>query len=292
MAILVNAQTRVLIQGITGAQGSYHTEKMLEYGTKVVAGVTPGRGGEKVCGVPVFDTVREALAHYPVDATIILVPPPFVLEAASEAIENGIGLVVIITEHVPVLDSIRIRAMAQARGSRVIGPNTIGIISPGQSKVGIMPGYIYKEGNIGIISRSGTLTHEVASNLTFRGIGQSTCIGIGGDPVIGTTFVDALELFRNDEQTRAVIMIGEIGGSGEEMAAEHLKKCGFPKPVYAFIAGVTAPPEKRMGHAGAIVERGTGTAESKIRLLSEAGVSVVRTLDQLIELTRPMQELA
>lgn len=286
MAVLVNAQTRVLIQGITGAQGSYHTEKMLEYGMKVVAGVTPGRGGEQVHGVPVFDTVQEALAQHPVDATMILVPPPFVLEAASEAIENGIGLVVIITEHVPVLDSIQIKALAKARGSRVIGPNTIGVISPGQGKVGIMPGYIYKEGNIGIISRSGTLTHEVASNLTFRGIGQSTCIGIGGDPVIGTTFVDALELFRNDDQTRAVIMIGEIGGSGEEIAAEHLKEFGYPKPVYAFIAGATAPPEKRMGHAGAIVERGTGTAESKIRLLSEAGVIVAKTLDQLIELAR------
>lgn len=286
MAVLVNAETRVLIQGITGAQGSYHTEKMLEYGMKVVAGVTPGRGGEQVHGVPVFDTVQEALARHPVDATMILVPPPFVLEAASEAIENGIGLVVIITEHVPVLDSIQIKALAKARGSRVIGPNTIGVISPGQGKVGIMPGYIYKEGNIGIISRSGTLTHEVASNLTFRGIGQSTCIGIGGDPVIGTTFVDALELFKNDDQTRAVIMIGEIGGSGEEIAAEHLKEFGYPKPVYAFIAGATAPPEKRMGHAGAIVERGTGTAESKIRLLSEAGVIVAKTLDQLIELAR------
>jgi len=289
MAVLVNAQTRVLIQGITGAQGSYHTEKMLEYGMKVVAGVTPGRGGEQVHGVPVFDTVQEALDQHPVDATMILVPPPFVLEAASEAIENGIDLVVIITEHVPVLDSIQIKALAKARGSRVIGPNTIGVISPGQGKVGIMPGYIYKEGNIGIISRSGTLTHEVASNLTFRGIGQSTCIGIGGDPVIGTTFVDALELFRNDDQTQAVIMIGEIGGSGEEIAAEHLKEFGYPKPVYAFIAGATAPPEKRMGHAGAIVERGTGTAESKIRLLSEAGVIVAKTLDQLIELARLRQ---
>jgi succinyl-CoA synthetase alpha subunit len=262
---------------------------MLEYGMKVVAGVTPGRGGEQVHGVPVFDTVQEALDQHPVDATMILVPPPFVLEAASEAIENGIGLVVIITEHVPVLDSIQIQALAKARGSRVIGPNTIGVISPGQGKVGIMPGYIYKEGNIGIISRSGTLTHEVASNLTFRGIGQSTCIGIGGDPVIGTTFVDALELFRNDDQTQAVIMIGEIGGSGEEIAAEHLKEFGYPKPVYAFIAGATAPPEKRMGHAGAIVERGTGTAESKIRLLSEAGVIVAKTLDQLIELARSRQ---
>ncbi|MEW6545720.1 MAG: succinate--CoA ligase subunit alpha [Bacillota bacterium] len=282
MAILVNQDTHVIIQGITGTQGSYHAARMLEYNVKLVGGVVPGRGGRQVEGVPVFDTVAEACAAARVDASLVLVPPPFVLEAAAEAIECGIPLVVVITEHVPVLDSMRLVALARQRGVRVVGPNTIGVISPGKSKVGIMPGYIYSPGPVGIVSRSGTLTHEVASNLTFRGIGQSTCVGIGGDPIVGTTFVEVLELFRHDPETEAVVLIGEIGGGAEEEAAEYLR-AGYPKPVLAFIAGQTAPPEKRMGHAGAIVQGSSGTAAAKMQRLKEAGVRVASTLDGILD---------
>lgn len=282
MAILVNEDTRVIIQGITGKQGSYHAARMLEYNVKLVGGVVPGRGGRQVEGVPVFDTVAEACAATRVDASLVLVPPPFVLEAAAEAIDCGIPLVVVITEHVPVQDSMRLVALARQRGVRVVGPNTIGVISPGKSKVGIMPGYIYSPGPVGIVSRSGTLTHEVASNLTFRGIGQSTCVGIGGDPIVGTTFVEVLELFRDDPETEAVVLIGEIGGGAEEEAAEYLR-AGYPKPVVAFIAGQTAPPEKRMGHAGAIVQGSTDTAAAKMQRLREAGVRVASTLDGVLD---------
>lgn len=282
MSILINEQTHVIIQGITGKQGSYHAARMLEYHVHLVAGVTPGRGGQVVEGVPVYDMVAEACANHQVDASLVLVPPPAVLDAVAEAIDAGIPLIVVIAEHVPVMDTMRIVAMARERGVRIVGPNTIGVISPGRSKVGIMPGYIYSRGPVGIVSRSGTLTHEISSNLTFRGIGQSTCIGIGGDPIVGTNFVDVLEMFREDPETEVVVMIGEIGGGAEEQAAEYLKR-GYPKPVLAFIAGQTAPPEKRMGHAGAIVQGGSGTAAAKMQVLTEAGVRVFPMLDQILD---------
>lgn len=286
MAILVYKNTRVIIQGATGKQGMYHTQKMLEYNVSVVGGATPGKGGQKVHGVPVFDTVAAAKKESEIDASMILVPPAGVLDAALEALENKIPLIVIITEFVPLHDTLIIRSMAEKNGVRVVGPNTIGVISPGKSKVGIMPGYIYNEGNVGIISRSGTLTHEVSSNLTYRGIGQSTCVCIGGDTVKGTDFVDVLKLFREDEQTEVIVMIGEIGGAGEELAAKYVKENGYPKKIVAFIAGQTAPAGKKMGHAGAIVSQGLGTAESKIKSLSEAGIIVARTLDELLQVVR------
>lgn len=286
MAILVHKNTQVIIQGATGKQGMYHTQKMLEYNVSVVGGATPGKGGQKVHGVPVFDTVAAAKKECEIDASMILVPPAGVLDAALEAIENKIPLVVIITEFVPLHDTLIIRSMAEKNGVRVVGPNTIGVVSPGKSKVGIMPGYIYSEGNVGIISRSGTLTHEVSSNLTYRGIGQSTCVCIGGDTVKGTDFVDLLKLFREDEQTEVIVMIGEIGGAGEELAAKYVKENGYPKKIVAFIAGQTAPAGKKMGHAGAIVSHGLGTAESKIKNLSEAGIIVARTLDEILQVVR------
>jgi succinyl-CoA synthetase alpha subunit len=282
MAILVDRETRVVVQGATGTQGQYHTGKLLEYGVRVVAGVTPGKGGVRVHGVPVFGSVAEAKGATAIDASLILVPPAHVLAAASDAIGAGVPLVVIVTEFVPLHDSLKIRGMARRAGVRVIGPNTIGLISPGRSKVGIMPGFIYGEGAVGVISRSGTLTHEIASNLMSRGIGQSTCICIGGDMVKGSDFTDVLDLFRDDRQTETVVLIGEIGGAGEEMAARCLAERPYPKKVVAFIAGATAPPEKRMGHAGAMISAGFGTAESKIRSLEEAGVTVVRSLDELV----------
>lgn len=286
MSVLVHPNTQVIIQGATGKQGLYHTQRMLEYNVSLVGGVTPGKGGQKAHGVPVFDTVKEVRSHFQVDASMILAPPAGVLGAAVEAIENQIPLIVIIAEFVPLHDSLIIKSMALKKGVRVIGPNTIGVISPGKSKVGIMPGYIYSEGNVGIISRSGTLTHEVSSNLTYKGIGQSTCICIGGDPVKGTDFVDALKLFREDDQTEAVIMIGEIGGAGEELAAKYVKENGYPKKIAAFIAGQTAPAGKRMGHAGAIVSRSFGTTESKIKNLREAGITIAKTLDELLKVVQ------
>lgn len=282
MAILVNQDTRVLIQGITGNQGRYHTLRMKEYNVLVVAGSTPGRGGQQVVGVPVYDSVAEAAAHHHIDASMILVPPAGVLPAAAEAFESAIPLVVIITEFVPFHDALLIRRLSDDTPSRVIGPNTIGVISPGKGKVGVMPGFIYSEGHVGLISRSGTLTHEIASNLTYKGIGQSTCVCIGGDMVNGTHFIDILKAFREDPQTEKVIIIGEIGGAGEEIAARYIKETAYPKPVIAYIAGMTAPKEKKMGHAGAIVSRGVGTAESKIGSLAEAGVSIARNLDELL----------
>lgn len=282
MAILVNQDTRVLIQGITGNQGRYHTLRMKEYNVQVVAGSTPGRGGQQVVGVPVYDSVAEAAAHHHIDASMILVPPAGVLPAAIEALESAIPLVVIITEFVPFHDALLIRRLSDDTPSRVIGPNTIGVISPGKGKVGVMPGFIYSEGHVGLISRSGTLTHEIASNLTYKGIGQSTCVCIGGDMVNGTNFIDILKAFREDPQTEKVIIIGEIGGAGEEIAARYIKETAYPKPVIAYIAGMTAPKEKKMGHAGAIVSRGVGTAESKIGSLAEAGVYIARNLDELL----------
>lgn len=281
MAILVDRDTQVIIQGATGKQGTYHTLQMLEYNVNVVGGVSPGKGGQRIRGVPVFDTVSEAKKHHHVDASMILVPPAGVLTAALEAIENGIPLIVIVTEFVPLHDTLIIRRTAAGKRVRVVGPNTIGIISPGKSKVGVMPGFIYSEGKIGIISRSGTLTHEIASNLTYKGMGQSTCVGIGGDMVRAMEFVDVLKLFRDDEQTETVILIGEIGGASEEMAAHYLKEEGYPKKILAFIAGMTAPAEKKMGHAGAIVSKGFGTAASKMKHLEQAGVTVVRNLNEI-----------
>jgi succinyl-CoA synthetase alpha subunit len=286
VAILVNGETRVIVQGATGKQGQYHTLKLLEYGVRVVGGVTPGREGSAVHGVPVYDTVARVMRETPVDASLIVVPPVHVLKAAMDAIESRVPLIVVITEFVPLHDALKIRGMARKTGVRVIGPNTIGVISPGKSKVGIMPGFIYGEGPVGVISRSGTLTHEIASNLTYQGIGQSTCICIGGDMVKGTDFVDILELFRTDSETEKVVLIGEIGGAGEELAARYLRDHPYPKKVIAFIAGATAPPEKRMGHAGAMISAGFGTADSKIRSLKEAGVTVVESLDEMIRQCR------
>jgi succinyl-CoA synthetase alpha subunit len=284
VSILIDQKTRVIIQGATGKQGRYHMAKMLEYHVLVVAGITPGKGGDAVDGVPIYDTVKQALGQTPVDASMILVPPGSVLSAAAEAIENGIPLVVVITEHVPFHDALRIRSLAEKHGVRVIGPNTVGLISPGKSKVGVMPGFIYSKGHIGIISRSGTLTHEIASNLTYRGIGQSTCVCIGGDMTKSTNFTDVLKLFRDDPQTETVVMVGEIGGAGEEVAAAYLKQNGYPKPIVAYIAGATAPAEKKMGHAGAIISGGLGTADSKRQQLEGAGVIVADQLDDILNM--------
>ena len=283
MSILITEETQVVVQGITGTQGRYHTERMLEYNVKVVGGVTPGKGGDRVLGLPVYDTVTEAKAHHRIDASMIMVPAAGVLGASLEAMEQEIPLIVVITEFVPIHDALTIRSLAVEKDACVVGPNTIGIISPERSKVGIMPGFIYSRGNIGIVSRSGTLTHEIASNLTYRGMGQSTCIGIGGDAVKKTDFIDVLKLFRDDDETEKVVLIGEIGGTGEETAARYLKESNYPKEVVAYIAGLTAPREKRMGHAGAIISRGFGTPESKVKSLTEAGVKVAKTLDEVLE---------
>ncbi|MHB1651314.1 MAG: succinate--CoA ligase subunit alpha [Desulfitobacteriaceae bacterium] len=289
MAILVDKNTTVIIQGITGSQGSLHARYMLEYGVNLVGGVTPGKGGSQIHGVPVFNTVNEALENSAVDATLILVPPLAVKESAAEAIENGIQIVVIITEYVPVQDSIYIKQLAKERNVRVIGPNTIGLISPGKTKVGIMPGFLYSEGKVGIVSRSGTLTHEMASTLSLRGIGQSTCVGIGGDPVPGIGFLDVLKLFEKDNETEVIILIGEIGGISEEEVARYITSNGYSKPVIAFIAGQTAPAEKKMGHAGAIILGESGSAQFKYKALSEAGIRVAKTFEEVV---RQVQEIA
>jgi succinyl-CoA synthetase alpha subunit len=276
MSILVDADSRVVVQGLTGREGSFHARQCREYGTRVVAGVTPGRGGASHEGVPVFDTVREAVDRESADVSLIFVPPPAAADAILEAAAAGIGLVVCITEGIPVADMIRVKAILGRSTTRLIGPNCPGIISPGRCKVGIMPGYIHQPGPVGVISRSGTLTYEAVAQLTRRGIGQSTCIGIGGDPIIGTTFVDALRLFRDDPDTRAIVMIGEIGGGAEEEAAEFARR-EMTIPLVAFVAGQTAPPGKRMGHAGAIIAGGHGTAAEKMIALREAGVQVLKT---------------
>ena len=282
MSILVGSSTRVLVQGITGRTGTFHTRQAIEYGTRVVAGVTPGRGGSTVEGVPVFDTVEEAVEKTGANASAVYVPPPFAADAILEAAAGGIALVVCITEGIPALDMVRAMAVLRARypRTRVVGPNCPGVITPGECKIGIMPGYIHRPGDVGVISRSGTLTYEAVHQLTQLGLGQSTCIGIGGDPVIGTTFVDALELFEADDGTRGVILIGEIGGSAEEEAAAFIRE-RMKKPVAAFIAGRKAPPGKRMGHAGAIVSGGKGTAQEKVRSLEAAGVAVAPTPDRI-----------
>ncbi len=277
MSILVDHNTRLLVQGITGTSGAFHAKGCMEYGTNVVAGVTPGRGGQKFEGeVPVFDTVYEARKQTDCNATMIFVPGAFAADAILEAADAGVELIVCITEGIPVMDMMRVQAVLKEKSSRLIGPNCPGIITPGQCKIGIMPGYIHKPGKIGVISRSGTLTYEAVWQLTQRGYGQSTCIGIGGDPINGTSHLDAVKLFSEDPETDALILIGEIGGTAEEEAALWIKE-HYHKPVTAFIAGATAPPGRRMGHAGAIVSGGKGTAAGKIEALREAGISVAET---------------
>ena len=282
MPILIGRETRVIVQG-TGSQGSYHTQLMLEYGTKIVAGVTPGKGGTLVHGVPVFDTVEEAKRRLDVDASIIFVPAPFARDAALEAIASGLNPIVIISEGIPVKDEIQLMEIAKRRTATIIGPNTPGIISPAECKLGIMPGHIFKPGRIGLVSRSGTLTYEIAASLTNSGLGQTTCLGIGGDPVVGLTFVDVLEMFRKDPQTSAVAMIGEIGGDSEEKAADYIADTKYPKPVAAYIAGRAAPAGKRMGHAGAIIMGKAGTAETKIDSLRKAGVKIALKPSEIAE---------
>lgn len=274
MGIIVNENARVLVQGITGAQGSFHTKLMLEYGTKILAGTSPGKGGTTVFDVPVYDTVEEACTMHSMDTSVVFVPAVSASDAALEALESGIKTIVVITEHIPVRDVIELMAQSKRSDTVIIGPNTPGIIKPGSCKVGILPTSVFKPGSIGIVSKSGTLTYEIAAILTRNSIGQSTCLGIGGDMITGLDFIDALELFREDEQTKAVVLIGEIGGNAEELAAEYIVKEEYPKPVVAFVAGVFAPPEKRMGHAGAIIMGKTGTAEGKILAFEGAGVRV------------------
>jgi len=275
MSILVDRETRVVVQGITGREGSFHARGCLEYGTRIVAGVTPGRGGVLHEGIPVFDTVREAVAKTGAEASMIFVPPAAAADAILEAADAGLKLVVCITEGIPASDMVRVKAALSGHPTRLIGPNCPGIIAPGKCKIGIMPGYIHKPGPVGVISRSGTLTYEAVAQLSRRGIGQSTCIGIGGDPIIGTTFLDALRLFREDAETRALVLIGEIGGGAEEEAARYAAR-DLNKPMVAFVAGQTAPPGKRMGHAGAIIAGGHGTAAEKMAVLRECGVRVLQ----------------
>jgi succinyl-CoA synthetase alpha subunit len=276
MAILVDESTRVLVQGITGKEGSFHTRQCREYGTQVVAGVTPGKGGQCFEGIPILDSVVEAVRQTGANTSLIFVPATVAADAILEAIDEGVALIVCITEGIPVRDMVRVREALRGSGSRLIGPNCPGIISPGRCKVGILPGHIHRPGPVGVISRSGTLTYEAVDQLTRREIGQSTCIGIGGDPIVGSSFVDLLELFQEDAETQAVVLIGEIGGSAEEEAAAFIRE-HFNKPVVTFIAGQTAPPGRRMGHAGAIISGGQGTAEEKIKILESAGVTVAQS---------------
>jgi len=276
MAVLINKNTKIITQGITGKAGAFHTEQCIAYGSKFIAGVTPGKGGESIFNLPVFDTVHEIVREMEVDASMIFVPPPYAADAILEAIDAKIGLIVCITEGIPVRDMLEVKAALKDSHSRLIGPNCPGIISPGECKIGIMPGYIHKKGHVGIVSRSGTLTYEAVSQTSGLNLGQSTCIGIGGDPINGTNFIDAIRLFQKDPETHSILMIGEIGGSQEEEAAQYIKE-HVSKPVAAFIAGATAPEGKRMGHAGAIISNGSGKAVDKIRVLKECGITVAET---------------
>ncbi|MBE7415430.1 MAG: succinate--CoA ligase subunit alpha [Deltaproteobacteria bacterium] len=280
MSILVNKDTKVICQGITGEQGTFHTRQMVAYGTKMVGGVSPGKGGTDVDGIPVFDTVDEAVRKTGANASVIYVPAGFAADAVMEAVDAGIGLVVCITEGIPVLDMVKVRRFMQGKASRLVGPNCPGVITPGECKIGIMPGHIHKAGSVGVVSRSGTLTYEAVDQLTRLGLGQSTCVGIGGDPVNGTNFIDVLELFEKDPGTNAIVMIGEIGGTAEEEAAEFIRK-NVRKPVVGYIAGATAPKGKRMGHAGAIISGGKGTAEEKFEAMERAGIRITRSTAEI-----------
>jgi len=282
MSILVNRETRVLVQGITGREGRFHTAQMKAYGTQVVGGVRAGKGGQEVEGVPVFDSVRQALAETGANASVIFVPPAGAADAICEAADAGIELIVCITEGIPVREMVQAAAYVRARGSRLIGPNCPGLITPGEALLGILPGAIFRRGPVGVVSRSGTLTYQVVAELGERGLGQSTCIGVGGDPIIGTRFVDVLALFEEDPETEIVVLIGEIGGSDEEDAARFITQ--MTKPVVSFISGRSAPEGKRMGHAGAIISGGTGTAQSKIEALTAAGVPVAETITEIVDL--------
>lgn len=284
MGIIVGKKTRAVVQGITGTQGKFHTRLMLDYGTKIVAGITPGKGGTEVHAVPVYDTVKDAAQEHDANASIIFVPAPFAAEAALEAMDANIKTVVLITEHIPIRDSIRVMAYAKQQSVAIIGPNTPGIITPSECKLGIMPAHVFKHGVVGIASRSGTLTYEIAAELTKHDLGQSTCLGLGGDPIVGLSFLNALKMFERDNQTEAVVLIGEIGGNAEEQAAEYIAATRYPKPVVAFVAGHTAPPGKRMGHAGAIVMGRTGTAESKVEAFKSAGVRIAEKPSDIVKL--------
>ena len=289
MAIIVDENTRAIVQGITGYQGKFHTERMLKYGTKIVAGVTPGKGGSEVFGVPVYNSVREAVNEADANASVIFVPAAFAADAVMEAVDAGIEVVVCITEGIPVHDELKMYWKVREEGATLIGPNCPGVISPGKSHLGIMPVQIFKPGSVGIVSRSGTLTYQIAYNLSKLGIGQSTVVGIGGDRIIGTDFVDVLSMFEEDDETDVIVLVGEIGGRDEEIAAEFIKN-EMSKPVVGYIAGITAPPGKRMGHAGAIIEGGVGTAESKIEALKKAGAEVGRTPMEVAEIVSKLMK--
>jgi succinyl-CoA synthetase alpha subunit len=288
LAIIINENTKVLVQGITGKQGSFHTKQMLAYGTNVVAGVSPGKGGQIVEGVPVYETVTAAAITHEIDASIIFIPARLVKDAAYEAIEAGIKKLVIITEHVPLHDAMEIMELAKIRGVIIVGPNTFGLISPGKSKMGIMPNQIFLPGNTGIVARSGTLSYEIVANLTAAGIGQSTVVGLGGDRIVGLSFINVLEQLEMDPETRQIVLVGEIGGNAEEEAAQYIK--AMTKPVVAYLAGKSAPPGKRMGHAGAIIERGKGTFESKVQALTSAGARVANLPWEVPQLLKDLQK--